>query len=526
MVVLLIWGLSVERTYRANLPHKLFAGEQIRANESLVAANLAIELFKLMEDAGKALFCLVVDNFEAKSPMTVLCGYGNNGGDGYIVARLAKIAGWKVRLVQIGDARKLSSDAAKAAELWRGVGGKVEHLADRMLNLPQGGIIIDALLGTGLNGEVRSEFARVISEVNNNLNAAVCSVDIPSGLNSDTGQPMGCAIKADITCTFIGVKQGLLTAGGGDYCGKLYFAGLGIDQAFEQMVSAKVRCFSAVELADKLPRRNLSAHKGQCGHVLLIGGNIGMSGAIRMAAVACLRAGAGLVSVLTHRDNVAIVASQCAELMVHGVTTAMAIGHFLQKADVVVLGPGLGQDDWAKSLLVQVRQTGLPKVIDADGLNLLALPDSQQMGEQRSHNNNPPFDKLNNTIITPHPKEAARLLNVTTAVIQADRFKAVKSLADKKAQVVLLKGYGTLISDSSLFYLNTSGNPGMATAGMGDVLSGILGALLAQGLSLLDAATVGAYIHGAAADIAATDGQRGMMATDLYPHIRALVNPK
>ncbi len=514
----------MQRTYRANLPQKRYTAAQIRLNESIVAADLGIEMFQLMEDAGKAMFEMVADHFDSisyrnsnqQTPMTVLCGYGNNGGDGYIVARLAKAAGWQVTLVQIGDERKISGDALKARQQWLNSGGKVEETTANELILPQGSIIIDALLGTGLGGEVRSPFAEVINLVNQTNHAAVCSVDVPSGLNADTGQPMGCAIKADMTCTFVGVKQGLLTGYAGDYCGQLYFSGLGISEAFEQSVLPSAMSVTADQLHHKLPPRALSSHKGQCGHVLLIGGNKGMSGAIRMAAMACLRAGAGLVTVLTHADNVMIVAIDSPEIMVSGVEVDNGVGDdispWLQKADVVVFGPGAGQDEWAQSLLQQVRQANMPKVIDADGLNLAAL----QPGP------------LNRCIITPHPKEAARLLNWSVAQVQEDRFFSVGLLAKTYDCVALLKGYGTLVcekvSDGESIAINTTGNPGMATAGMGDVLSGILGGLLAQGLSLMDAATLGAMLHGAAADSAANKGQRGMMATDLYPHIRALVN--
>ncbi|MFT4924314.1 MAG: hydroxyethylthiazole kinase-like uncharacterized protein yjeF [Phenylobacterium sp.] len=515
------------REYSANLPQKRYTGAQIRINEALVAKNLSIEMYQLMEDAGRAMFDMVADHFASTryrhTVMTVLCGYGNNGGDGYVVARLAKTAGWRVRLVQVGDGQKISGDALKAKNKWLRTGGAIETVGANGLNLDQDSLIIDALLGTGLGGDVRSPFTDVIRQVNTLRQQGrhvVCSVDIPSGLNADTGQPMGCAIAADMTCTFVAVKQGLLTGSAGDYCGQLVFCGLGIEEAFTKTVAESAYSLDQADINAFFPRRRLSSHKGSFGHVLFIGGNKGMSGAIRMAAMACLRTGAGLVSVLTHGDNESLVAAGCPEIMVTGVALGVDISRWLQQVDVIVFGPGAGQDQWSKSLLDQVCQVDKAKVIDADGLNLLAR--SAKIG--RPIESVQVVNAVHNCIVTPHPKEASRLLKTTVAGVQADRFAAVKLLAKGPSVVALLKGYGTLVSDGQQVYVNPTGNPGMATAGMGDVLSGILGGLLAQGHSLMDAATVGAWIHGAAADMAAKDGERGLMATDLYPHIRALVN--
>ncbi|NQZ12311.1 MAG: NAD(P)H-hydrate dehydratase [Algicola sp.] len=494
------------RTYSVNLPQKLFKAQQVRENEPRVAADLSIEMFTLMENAGQAMFDMVTKHSEQRCSMTVLCGYGNNGGDGYIVARLAKIAGWQVKLIQLGDCNKITGDAATARTLWLEGGGKSYDIGE---GIEPNTVVIDALLGTGLNGNVRGQFIEAIELVNKTQNAFVCSVDIPSGLNADTGQPMGCSIKADLTCTFVGLKQGMVTGLSGDYCGKLHFAGLGIDEAFEQAVSAVAQCSNASDIEKELPPRKRACHKGNNGHVLLIGGNKGLSGAIRMAAKACMRTGAGLVSVLTVEANESIVAADCAEVMVRGICGNSDINVFLAKADVIVFGPGSGVNDWSKVLLQKVLAVNKPKIIDADGLNLLALDPV----------------KLSQCIITPHPKEAARMLSCSVKDIQQNRFESAAQLAKSWGAVALLKGFGTVINDGSSTYVNTSGNPGMATAGMGDVLSGIIGGLLAQGLSLRRAATLGALIHGAAGDAAAAEGERGMMATDLLPHIRALVNP-
>lgn len=491
-------------SFRANLPQKSYKAEQVRNNEARVAAKCDIAMFTLMEDAGKATFELIVEHANGPGPMTVICGYGNNGGDGYIVARLAKVAGWQVRLIQLGDESKLQGDAAKARDLWLQYGGKIQHWDGK---IEADTVLVDAMLGSGLSGDVRGVFVEAIALVNETEHQLVCSVDIPSGLNADTGNPMGCAVEADMTCTFVGVKQGLLTAKGPDFCGKLFFAGLGISDAFEQMIEPAAVTFDLAQLRQVLPARKASSHKGSFGHVLLIGGNKGMSGAIRMAARAALRTGAGLVSVYTHQDNESIVAADCPELMVGGDLALM-----LDRADVVVFGPGAGQDEWSKDLLNRVLSVDKPMVIDADGLNMLAQIKLEQVTVPRSW------------ILTPHPKEASRLLDCTVGQVQQDRFDAAEQLAKKYSAVALLKGAGTLIAGKQGININTSGNPGMATAGMGDVLSGIIGGLLAQGLSLTDSAAFGALIHGLAGDIAAQDGQRGMMATDLLPGLRSLIN--
>ena len=458
--------------------------------------------------------------------MTVLCGHGNNGGDGYIVARLAKEAGWSVLLLQAGDESRLKGDAAKARDLYLAVGGIVHTTATTDIEqLAENTVVVDALLGTGINQAVTGKIAELIHWVNHHCHLAVCSVDLPSGLDANTGRVLGCAVKADFSCTFVAVKRGLSTAAGPDCCGQLYFAGLGIDEEFVSMITPSAHCMDLTDIHRLLPPRRLASHKGSFGHVMLLGSDSGMSGAIRMAAMASLRTGAGLVSVLTAPACSAIVASGCAEVMVHGVEIDSDIEPWLQRADVIVIGPGLGQSVWGQWLLQQVvdylRINPKKALFDADALNLMA--------QNCSKDENWGFS-ASRTVITPHPLEAARLLACQSKDIQQDRFAAAALLSQQLQVITLLKGVGSIIygevEGEKCCYLNNSGNPGMATAGMGDVLSGIIAALMAQGLSSLQSAALGAYIHGKAADIAALQGQRGMMATDLLPNIRTLVNDK
>ena len=521
-----------------NLPQQRFKAEQVRDNEASVAKTQGIEMYQLMLDAGRAVFELVSTYYGCKN-LLVLCGYGNNGGDGYVVAKLALIDNWKVSVVQVGNTDKLKGDAKRAYDDFVDAGGKVDvclhghiihdELVDDELVADQNTVVVDALLGTGVTGDVREPMAGLIDWVNHQAVAGefagVVSVDVPSGLDSNTGVVANTAIRATQTCTFIGVKQGLSTGLGPDYCGKLYYADLAIGEAFNAQVQASAWCVNQKQLAEVLPKRQLASHKGSFGHVLLIGSDKGMSGAIRMAGRACFRTGAGLVSIVTHNDNEMVVAADSPEFMVSGVNTDTDIRPWLDKVDVIALGPGLGQNSWGQSMFTQVieylKHTPKPCVLDADALNIMA-----------SLKFYPRFDigcfEGKSTVITPHPLEAARLLRSNTKIIQQDRFEAAKTLSDITGAVALLKGVGTVICSvdeaQGCMHINTSGNPGMATAGMGDVLTGIIGALMAQRFSAKDAAIFGAFIHGLAADSAAKQGERGMMATDILAYIRQVVN--
>ena len=291
-----------------------------------------------------------------------------------------------------------------------------------------------------------------------------------------------------------------------------FFAGLGVEEAFALQCRPSAVRISLQDVTRCLPPRARVLHiRGIMAGCCVWVGDLGMAGAIRLAAEACARTGAGLTAVITQPDNVLSIVTARPEIMVQGwQEKAHEISHRLEWADVIVIGPGLGQTDWSKALLFHFEASDKKMVIDADGLNLLALSP----------------DYKNNRIITPHPGEAARLLSTTVAAVEADRFAAVKQLQRKYGGVVVLKGAGTLVYDGRQIWICTAGNPGMASGGMGDVLSGIIGALAGQGLSLSEAARVGVWIHSTAADLCARDGERGVLASDLFPYIRQLVNPR
>ncbi|WP_251366301.1 NAD(P)H-hydrate dehydratase [Coxiella-like endosymbiont of Rhipicephalus sanguineus] len=372
-------------------------------------------------------------------------------------------------------------------------------------------MIIDALLGSGLKGEIQSPYTEIITAINE-AKEPVLAVDVPSGVNADTGEVQATAVKADLTINFIGLKQGLYTVRAPAYCGKLVLASLGLPNSLFTQVKTHTQLLDWSYVQSLLPlQRERDTHKGNYGHVLVIGGDYGMGGAVRMAAEAAARVGAGLVTVATRPEHVPIVSGSRPELMCYQVAEAYDLESLLEAATVVVIGPGLGKSDWAKALLNKVLLTRTPKVLDADSLNLLA--------------ENPIYRE--DWILTPHPGEASRLLNVSCHKIQSNRFEAIRQLAQRYRGVVVLKGAGTLIKGrEEEISVCSAGNPGMATGGMGDILSGVIGGLLAQRLSFMMAAQAGVFIHSLAADRAAEEGgERGLLATDLFPHLRTLVNP-
>jgi len=496
-------------SFTATLPQELWTSEQVRLNEANAAAATGVSMPMLMEHSGQAAFSLLKELWPKARSILVLAGKGNNGGDAFTLALLAKKDGYLIQLIQLDASAEMPSIAADAKARWLDSGGVVERPEQANLHLD---IIVDGLLGTGLKGSVKDDYAQLIDRCNFSASPTL-AIDIPSGLNADTGSVHTTAIIADACITFVGVKQGLCNGRAEDYCGDLYFSGLGIDKAFNRQGKSDKKRITYENLSHLLGPRNRNAHKGDFGHAALVGGNQGMPGAIRLASEACLRGGVGLISVLTHSENRGIICSGRPELMVFGlqdpdaqtINKAVAL---MDKATVVAAGPGLGSNPWSVCLMKAVIGQNKAKVIDADALNYLAAHPS----------------KYHNWILTPHPGEAARLLGISIVEVESDRYRAVKLLQERFGGVIVLKGSGTLIcSDESLFVANV-GNPGMASGGMGDLLCGLIAALLAQGLSLLDAASLGVCIHGNAADIAAKQGERGMLASDLLPHLRQLVN--
>ncbi|WP_100643599.1 NAD(P)H-hydrate dehydratase [Alteromonas facilis] len=490
-----------------SLAHKLYRADQVRNNERAAAEQSGSDMYTLMQRAGKCVFESCQLHLPNSEQYLILVGHGNNAGDGYVVASEAKKAGKQVLVCAVEPERELSGDAKQAQEQWIALGGNVTAFDANLIE--NSDVIVDALLGTGTNSLIRAEYADIIDRVNAS-DTPVVSIDIPSGLEPNTGQSMGRCIQADYTVTFVGIKPGLTTGAGKQSCGKLIFDDLGIGKAFLGLAKSSATVIELDNFSQMAPRQ-VHSHKGTYGRLLCVGGNKGTAGAIRLAGEAALRTGAGLVKVYAHEDSKIQINAGRPELMVVTDNFEQA----LEWATCVVIGPGLGQDDWSQNAFDKTLQYchshNKPIVIDADALNLL----SRYSGT---------FN-MKECVLTPHSGEAARLLSMTVDEVEGDRFIAARQLAERYHATCILKGAGTIVDNEQHTWVCRHGNPGMATAGMGDVLSGVLGALLAQALKADVASKFGVSLHARAGDVLAEQyGERGLLASDLFDAIRALIN--
>jgi len=491
-----------------NIENMAYTPANVREMDRTAIEDVGIPGYTLMVRAGQATFDDARERFPAARHWLVICGAGNNAGDGYVIARLAREAGIDATAAAVTPPEKLTGDAARARDDYLSSGASIPVFGASMCTSAE--LIFDAMLGTGLDRPLAGAYFDAVGAVEA-AQVPVIAVDIPTGLNGASGEIMGAVVHADLTSTFVGLKLGFFLGAGPDCCGDLRFHDLDIPSDRLTAIQATVQLYADSDVSSLLRPRASSAHKGRFGHVVIVGGNRGMGGAARLAGEAALRAGAGLVSVAAHPDAAMAIAAGRPELMCHATQAAAELDELLQRASVVALGPGLGRDDWARQLFQKVIGCPQPKVVDADGLNLLA--------EESLHRDD--------WVLTPHPGEAARLLGIDTAAVQADRIGTAAAIADQYGGIVILKGRGTLIAASgSQPVLIRRGNPGMATAGMGDVLTGIVAGLLAQyPESRLRAAAAAAYVHASAGDLAAADGERGLIAGDVLAHLRSVVNP-
>ncbi|SEL81017.1 NAD(P)H-hydrate epimerase [Colwellia chukchiensis] len=497
----------------ASLTHQAYKVNQLQQHEADAAQALGMNLFQLMQRAGARVFAQLQRHFPLANNILVVCGKGNNGGDGYIIADLAQQAGMKVTVLVLAEREAIRGDAKQALSLLEHSAVNIDFCPSaqsiiEQLNAFHGDLIVDCIFGIGFNGPLSPALVQLFTKINNQP-CAKLSVDVPSGLNADLGTVSAKAIKADLTVTLIAYKQGLLTGQAAHYVGNLQLETLGIHQAFSQLCAT--HCFRQHgQNIPQLEARPANYHKGHIGMLLAIGGYHAYAGAICLSAEAALRSGASLVSVCCHEKSRTPLLIRRPELMV-AATSAQTLGRssVIEQAKVLIVGPGLAQTAWSQALFKLAMACPQPKVVDADALNLLAAQPQ----------------KSANWILTPHPGEAARLLSCAISDIEADRFAAVQKIAQKYGGICVLKGAGTLISDGHTVWINTSGNPGMASGGMGDVLTGIIGALLLQMSDLFTAARLGVYIHGRAADIIAKNtGEIGLLASDLYSEIQRLIN--
>ena len=479
---------------------RVYTAAQVRELDRRAIEDHGIDGHALMERAGAAAFRLLRLRWPAARRLLVCCGRGNNGGDGLVVARLARAAGLQVEVALHGEPDRLDGAAARAWRAWEAVDGR--HLPLEAMAPEQADVVVDGLLGTGLDREVRGGIATAIERINR-CGTPTLALDIPSGVHADTGAVLGVAIRATVTTTFIGAKRGLYTGAAVDCVGAVFLDDLGTPPALHEDLGEAVGLIDA-GMTRSLPGRRPGAHKGDAGHLLVVGGDHGFGGAARMAGEAALRAGAGLVSVATRPDHAATLAGARPELMAHPVDEPESqLPALLDRADAVGLGPGLGRSPWSRAALATVLGRGAhQRVLDADALNLLAESEPGTPGE---------------AVLTPHPGEAARLLGETAATIQADRFTALQALLDRFGATVLLKGAGTLVGQPGREPAMLPGaRPAMAVGGMGDILTGIIGSLMVQGLDSWTAATAGCWLHADATDrAAARRGAAGLLPTDL-----------
>lgn len=486
----------------------LYSVSQLRQLEHMAFQQGLTEL-DLVERAAKAVVGHLKLEWPGLSSVQILLGKGGNAADGLFLAKLLQAEGIAVSLNTVFPKEDFSPLATSVVEQVEAQGLSLDIFDPEKVCEVE--VLVDALLGIGASGALDDNLSAAVAYLNAQ-NVPVVSLDVPTGLNADTGELLGATVHAHSTVTFIASKKGLYTGKAVSCCGRVVLADLDLPADNLRSMSPAVDVLDQNYLTACLPERPRGAHKGDFGHVLVIGGDYGMGGAIRLAAEAALRVGAGLVTVATRPEHVNIVSGSRPELMCHQVQQASDLDRMLNRATVIVLGPGLGKSDWAKAIFERIMDAPQPKVMDADALNLLAQSPQQ----------------CDDWILTPHPGEACRLLDVPCSEIENNRYETVQSLQDRFGGVVLLKGSGTLVcSPEHDITLCPAGNPGMASGGMGDILSGMIGGLLAQKLTITEAANAGVLAHARAADeaVLAGGGERGLLATDLLAHVRGLVNP-
>jgi NAD(P)H-hydrate epimerase len=509
----------------------IVTAKQMQTLDQRTIDNFGIPGRVLMENAGRGATRFFLDSIYSRGPgkVGVLAGRGNNGGDGFVMARYLSQKGIDVTVFLLSSADKVRGDAAENLKLLQASHIPIVEIPDQLcLAEKQPGMRhmtywIDALFGTGLNSDIRGLFRHTIEFIND-LNRPVFAVDIPSGVNADTGQPCGACLKAAATATFAYAKIGHVVYPGAQYCGNLSIIDIGIPPALTTGISIQQRLITGRHIQSLLVKRPAECHKGLTGHALIVAGATGKTGAAAMTTTAAMRCGAGLVTLAIPRSLNATLEPQVVEAMTmpledqgtgllleeafDGVVKAAASKH------AIALGPGLGTASHTRNLVYRmIKEVNLPMVIDADGLN-------NMVGHIRS------LEKRQSaTILTPHPGEMARLIGQSTVEIQKDRMAAVRCLAQQTRAWVVLKGARTLISTpDGQVWINPTGNPGMASGGMGDVLTGMITGFLAQGQSPLHACLTAVYLHGLAADILSRRAMWGYLATEVMDTIPGAIH--
>lgn len=509
----------------------IVTAKQMQALDRQTIDQFGIPGRVLMENAGRGATHSFLRHIYKEGPgrVGVIAGRGNNGGDGFVMARYLFQKEIDVTVFLLSTADKVKGDAEENLRLLKALNIPVVEIPDessfaaRQSQMKHISYWIDAILGTGLNSDVKGYFRQIIEFINS-LQRPIFAVDIPSGLNTDTGQPCGISIEASATATFAFVKIGHIVYPGAQYCGWVDIVDIGIPPSLAASARIKQHLITGKLIQQLLGHRDPNTHKGRMGHALIVAGATGKTGAAALAATSALRAGAGLVSLAIPQSLNPILESQVIEAMTlclpdqgTGLLLEEAFDNILQSAktkQAVALGPGLGTESHTRNLVYRmVKEIDLPLVIDADGLNNL-VGRTQSLEERKSE-----------TILTPHPGEMARLTGLSTDQIQSDRVTAVRDLSQKTQTHVVLKGARTLIAaPDGQTWISTTGNPGMAGGGMGDVLTGLITGFLAQGHSALNACRLGVYLHGLAADMLSQKAHWGYLATEVMDTVPVAIH--
>ncbi|HPM77644.1 MAG TPA: NAD(P)H-hydrate dehydratase [bacterium] len=501
---------------------KLVTAEQMREMDRLAIDTIKIPGIVLMENAGAGATEVIEDVFEDELDFgaIILCGPGNNGGDGYVIARHLYNRGYDVAVFQLGAKSALKGDARTNLKIVENLDIPIYSLLkERDLEvleeaLDDCGLVVDALFGTGLSKPIEGLAARVIDLVNDS-DVAIVAVDIPSGLGADTGQPLGPVIMADLTATFGLPKVGQFLYPGAEICGEVEVIDIAIPSEVEERVYAPAQLIDWSDVLPLFEPRDADTHKGTYGHAVVFGGSAGMSGAAVLAGQAALVMGAGLVTVAVPEPLLPIMENNLIECLKTGLpaqqgqfaaTALQPASALLAGKTVAALGPGLGRGAGVDAFVCGlVAGAEVPLVIDADALNALA-DDPSILNRAKA-----------TLVLTPHPGEMARLLNTTVEEVRKDRVGCAVDLAKRTKAIVVLKGAGTVVAaPDGRIWINATGNPGMASGGMGDVLTGMIASLIAQGVDPLDAAVAGVYLHGYAGDLARESvGERALTASEV-----------
>lgn len=515
---------------------KIADAQTIRSVDAAAARRFSMPGLLLMENAGRGAAEAVMRELASfacpRGRVAVVAGKGNNGGDGFVAARHLAGSGARAVVYLLAKPAELKGDAALNAKIWEKMGGETvaiissKGLAKNAPSIERACVVVDAIFGTGLTKPVKGLYADAIGFINSLTKASVISVDIPSGIDASTGQVLGCAVHADLTATMAMNKIGLCQWPGRAHAGRVEVVDIGVPRALLEDPSIRWNLADDALAASMLSPRPAEAHKGSNGHLVVVAGSVGKTGAAFMAATGAMRAGAGLVTLALPEGLNPVMEAKTTEVMTApllqtpegtlSVDSYPALKALTDGKAAVVFGPGLGCTDGVSALLDRVlKGASTPLVIDADGLNCLAGR-VYVLKKAKCP-----------VVLTPHPGEMARLLGISVSDVQRDRIAAAGALCKKTGAVVVLKGAATVVaSPDGQVYINPTGNAALATAGTGDVLSGMIGGLISQGCDALSASVVAVYAHGMASDRwrDANGGEAGMMATDLFGIIPSVLN--